>query len=147
MKIFISNSILKFKTRFIPDGCLILPMPNFISGGINITIANLKWIKPSEIICENDKIMKAISPHFKNIPVFILDYSNGIEYSGSQIKKNMNYAVISAYFLLFIYSIILDNFILSVILGLIYIIIFLVVVLWFSDKEEWENNSRIIKYT
>jgi hypothetical protein len=64
MKIFISNSILQFKTRFIPGGCIIFPMPSFIAGGINTTVANLRLLKPCEIICENDDIFPG------NIPVF-----------------------------------------------------------------------------
>ena len=74
MKIFISSSILQFKTRFIPGGCLILPMPSFITGGINTTVVKLKSLKPSEIICENERIFEVISPYFKGIPV-IMDYS------------------------------------------------------------------------
>ena len=146
MKIFISNSILQFKTRFIPGGCIILPMPSFIAGGINTTVANLKLLKPREIICENDDIFRVISPYFKGIPV-IMDYSesDGIEYCGSPIKNKMNYAVISAYFILFIYSFILDNFIQAFFLTMIYLIIFFAVILWYSDREEWEvSGKRII---
>jgi hypothetical protein len=147
MKIFISNSILKFKTRFIPNNCVILPIKNIIFGRINTTIINLKFLNPSKIICENDEIMKIISPYFKNIPVVILDYKNGIEYCGSTIKNKMNYAVITAYFVLFIYSLILNNFIQSIFLLIIQLTIFLIIILWFSDREEWENNSKRIIYT
>ena len=141
MKIFISNSIFQFKTRFIPWECVILPMR-----GINITIANLRWLNPSEIICENEAIFKVISPYFRGrIPVSILKYSNGAEYCGSPIKNKMNYAIITAYFVLFIYALILDNFILSIFLVIINISIFLGVILWFSDREEWEvGQKRII---
>ena len=147
MKIFISNSILQFKTRFIPGECAILPMPSFITGGINSTVANLKWLNPSKIICENNEILKVISRHFKEIPVVILDYSNGIEYCGSTIKNKMNYAVITAYFVLFIYALILNNFIRSIFLVIIQLTIFLAIILWFSDREEWEINSKKIIYT
>lgn len=147
MKIFISSSILKFKTRFIPKGCVILPMTNFITGGINETISNLKWLNPSEIICETAEILRVISKHFKDIPVVILDYSNGIEYCGSPIKNKMNYAVITAYFVLFFYSLILNNIIQSIFLLIIQLTIFLAIILWFSDREEWEINSKKIIYT
>lgn len=144
MKIFISNSILQFKTRFIPGGCIILPMSSFIAGSINATVANLKLLKPCEIICENDDIFRVISPYFKDIPV-IMDYSDGIEYCGSPIKNKMNYAVASAYFILFIYGFILDNFIQAFFLTMIYLIIFFAVILWYSDREEWEvSGKRII---
>jgi hypothetical protein len=139
MKIFISNSIFQFKTRFIPGECVILPMRE-----INITIANLRWLNPSEIICENNAIFKVISPYFRKIPVSILVFSNGVEYCGSPIKNKMNYAVITAYFILFIYTLILDNFILSIFLVIINITIFLGVILWFSDREEWEVGSKRI---
>jgi hypothetical protein len=139
MKIFISNSILQFKTRFIPWESVILPMR-----GINVTITNLRLLNPSEIICENEEIFKIISPYFKEIPVSILKYSNGAEYCGNPIKNKMNYAVVTAYFVLFIYALILDNFILSIFLAIINITIFLGVILWFSDRDEWENGSKKI---
>lgn len=142
MKIFISNSILQFKTRFIPRDFIILPIPKF--GGVNLTIANIRWIKPTEIICETDRILRAISPYCKDIPVSVMKYSNGIEYCGSPIKNKMNYAIISSYFVLFIYSVILDNFILSIFLLMINLIVFIAVVLWFSDREQWEAESNRI---
>jgi len=146
MKIFISSSILQFKTRFIPRGCVILPMSNFIAASKNTTVANLKLINPSEIICENEVIFRVIAPYFENIPVVVMDYSDGIEYCGSPIKNKMNYAVISAYFVIIFYGIILDNFILGIFLGIIYITIFLGVILWFSDCEEWEAKGKRIVY-
>lgn len=146
MKIFISSSILQFKTRFIPRGCVILPMSNFIAASKNTIVANLKLINPSEIICENEGIFRVIAPYFENIPVVVMDYSDGIEYCGSPIKNKMNYAVISAYFVIIFYGIILDNFILGIFLGLIYITIFLGVILWFSDCEEWEAKGKRIVY-
>jgi len=73
-----------------------------------------------------------------------MDYSDGIEYCGSPIKNKMKYAVISAYFILFINAIILDNFILGIFLGIIYITVFLGVILWFSDLEEWEAGGKRI---
>jgi hypothetical protein len=145
MKIFISNSILQFKTRFIPGGCIILPMPSFITGGINTTVVKLKSLKPSEIICENERIFEVISPYFKGIPV-VMDYSDGIEYHGSPIKNKMNYMVISGYFVLFIYAVILDNFIQSFFLTMIYLIIFFAVILWFSDREEWQAGGKRIMH-
>jgi hypothetical protein len=147
MKIFISSSILQFKTRFIPRGCAILPMLGSITGGINAAVANLKWLNPSKIICETDGIFQIIAPYFDNIPVVVMDYSDGVEYCGSPVKNKMNYAVISAYFVLFIYAFILDNFILGIFLGIIYIIVFLGVILWFSDREEWEAGGKRIVYT
>jgi hypothetical protein len=112
--------------------------------GINVTITNLRLLNPSEIICENEEIFKIISPYFKEIPVSILKYSNGAEYCGNPIKNKMNYAVVTAYFVLFIYALILDNFILSIFLAIINITIFLGVILWFSDRDEWENGSKKI---
>jgi hypothetical protein len=147
MKIFISSSILQFKTRFIPSECIILPMLSFIPSGVNETIAKLKNLKPSEIICENDSILREILPYFEDIPIYVMKYSNGIEYCGSPIKHKMNYAVISAYFTLFTYGLILDNFILSIFLGIINLSIFITVILWYSDKEEWEAWSKKIIYT
>jgi hypothetical protein len=144
MKIFISNSILKFKTRFIPRDHIILPMPSPITGGINITVANIKLLNPSQITCETNEILKMITPYLKDIPVSVIKYSDGIEYCGSLIKNKMNYAVISGYFILFLYSIILDNFILSIFLTIIYLIIFFVVILWYSDREEWELGTKRI---
>jgi hypothetical protein len=73
-----------------------------------------------------------------------MKYSNGIEYCGSPIKNKMNYAIISSYFVLFIYSVILDNFILSIFLLMINLIVFIAVVLWFSDREQWEAESNRI---
>jgi len=146
MKIFISNSILQFKTRIIPGGCIILPCPSFLVGGINITVAKLKLLKPSEIICENDKIFKEILPYFKDIPVVVMKYSDGIEYCGSPIKKKMNYAVISAYFILFIYALILDNFFQAFFLIIIFLMIFFAVILWVSDREEWESGGKRITH-
>ena len=145
MKIFISSSILQFKTRFIPGGCLILPMPSFIGANINTIVAKLKSLKPCDIICENERIFKVISPYFKGIPV-IMDYSDGIEYCGSPIKNKMNYAIISAYFVLFIYGFILDNFIQAFFLTMIYLIIFFAVILWFSDREEWQAGGKRITH-
>ena len=52
-----------------------------------------------------------------------MNYSDGIEYCGSLIKNKMNYTVISVYFLLILYGIILDNFIQAFFLTLIYLII------------------------
>jgi len=147
MKIFISNSILQFKTRFIPVGCAILPMSRFIPIGVNLTVANLKWLKPSEIICETDEIFVAISPYFKEIPVKIMNYSDGIEYCGSQIKNKMNYAIISSYFVLLIYSLILDNFVLSFFLAIIYLTVFIAVILCFSDREKWEAGSKRVVHS
>ena len=147
MKIFISSSILQFKTRFIPRECAILPMSNFIAASKNTTVAHVKLINPSEIICENDGIFRVIAPYFENIPVVVMDYSDGIEYCGSPIKIKMNYAVISAYFILFINAFILDNFILGIFLGIIYITIFLGVILWFSDLEEWEAKGKRILHS
>ena len=147
MKIFISSSILQFKTRFIPSGCVILPMSNFLAASKNTTVANLKWLNPSEIICENERIFRVIAPYFENIPVVVMDYSDGIEYCGSPIKNKMNHAVISAYFVIIFYAIILDNFILGIFLGIIYIIIFLGVILWFSDREEWKTGGKRIVYS
>ena len=146
MKIFISSSILQFKTRFIPRGCVILPMSNFTATSANTTVANLKLINPSEIICETEGIFRVIAPYFKNIHVGIMKYSDGIEYCGSCIKNKMNYAVISAYIVIFFYGIILDNFILGIFLGIIYIIVFLGVILWFSDREEWEAKGKRISH-
>lgn len=146
MKIFISSSILQFKTRFIPRGCAILPMQGSITGGANTVIANLKWLNPSEIICETDGIFRIISPYFKNIPVVLIDYSDGVEYCGSPVKNKMNYAVISAYFILFIYTFILDNFIQAIFLVMIYITVFLGVILWYSDQEEWEAGGKRIAH-
>ena len=146
MKIFISSSILQFKTRFIPRGCAILPMPGSITSGINTTVANLKWLNPSEIICETDGIFRVIAPYFRDIPVVLIDYSDGVEYCGSPIKNKMNYAVISAYFVLFIYAVILDNFIQAIFLAVIYITVFLGVILWYSDREEWETGGKRIAH-
>jgi hypothetical protein len=146
MKIFISSSILHFKTRFIPRGCVILPMPGSITSGANTVIANLKWLNPSEIICENNSILRVISTFFKEIPVSVMKYSDGIEYCGSPVKNKMNYVVISAYFVLFIYALILDNFIQAIFLAVIYITVFLGVILWYSDREEWEAGSKRIVY-
>jgi len=139
MKIFISSSILQFKTRFIPRGCAILPISNF---NANATVANLKLINPSEIICENEMIFRVIAPYFKNIPVVIMKYGDGVEYCGSPIKNKMNYVVISVYFVILFYWLILDNFILAIFLGVIYIVVFLGVILWFSDREEWETGGK-----
>ena len=147
MKIFISSSILQFKTRFIPRECVILPMSNFIAASKNTTVVNLKLINPSEIICENEKIFRVIAPYFENIPVIVMDYSDGIEYCGGPIKNKMNYAIISAYFVIIFYGIILDNFILGIFLGIIYITIFLGVILWFSDLEEWEAKGKRIVHS
>jgi hypothetical protein len=147
MKIFISSSILQFKTRFIPSGCVILPMSNFIAASKNTTVANLKWLNPSEIICENERIFRVIVPYFENIPVVVMDYSDGIEYCGSPIKNKMNYAVISAYFVIIFYAIILDNFFLGIFLGIIYITVFLGVILWFSDREEWKTGGKRIVHS
>jgi hypothetical protein len=146
MKIFISNSILQFKTRFIPGGCAILPMSNFIAAGVNTTVAYLKLIKPSKIICENDGIFRVISPYFNEGLVVNMKYSDGIEYCGSPIKNKMNYAVISAYFLLFIYALILDNFIQAFFLTIIFLTIFSGIILWFSDREEWEAVGKRIMH-
>jgi hypothetical protein len=146
MKIFISNSILQFKTRFIPGECIILPCPSFLVGGINTTVAKLKLLKPTEIICENDCIFREISSYFKDIPVVIMKYSDGVEYCGSPIKYKMNYAVISAYFILFIYALILDNFIQAFYLILIFLMIFFAVILWFSDREVWESGGKRIMH-
>jgi hypothetical protein len=143
MKIFISSSISQFKTRFIPRGCAILPMPNFNK---NTTIANLKLLNPSEIICETAGILRIIAPYFKNIPVDVIKYDDGIEYCGSPVKNKMNYVVISAYFVLFIYAIVLDNFIQAIFLALIYITVFLGVILWHSDREEWEAGGKRIAH-
>jgi hypothetical protein len=142
MKIFISNSILQFKTRFIPRGCIILPITSFITGGMNTTLVNLKLLNPTEIICETEEILKVIFPYYKEIPMSVINYSDGIEYCGSLIKNKMNYAVISAYFLLFLYGIILDNFILSIFLIIIQLTIYFAVVIWFSDREEWELGAK-----
>lgn len=142
MKIFISSSISKFKTRFIPRECTILPMP----GWANSTISNLKWLNPSEIICETNDIFRVISPYFKNIPVVIMNYSDGIEYCGNPIKIKMNYAIISAYFVLFIYAIVLNNLIQAIFLMIIYITVFLGVILWHSDREEWEIGGKRISH-
>jgi hypothetical protein len=147
MKIFISSSILQFKTRFIPRGCVILPMSNFLAASKNTTVANLKLINPSEIICETEGIFRVIAPYFENISVVVMDYSDGIEYCGSPIKNKMNYAVISAYFVIIFYGIILDNFILGIFLGIIYITIFLGVILWFSDREEWKTGGKRIVHS
>ena len=144
MKIFISNTILQFKTRFIPKDVIILPITSILTGGLNTTIINLKLLKPTEIICETDEILKIIFPYFKEIPISVINYSDGVEYCGSLIKNKMNYAVISGYFILFLYSIILDNFILSIFLTIIYLIIFFVVILWYSDREEWELGTKRI---
>jgi hypothetical protein len=103
-------------------------------------------LNPSEIICENDGIFRVISPYFKNIPVGIIKYSDGIEYCGSPVKNKMNYAVITAYFLLFIYTIVLDNFIQAIFLAMIYITVFLGVILWQSDCEEWEAGGKRIAH-
>jgi hypothetical protein len=146
MKIFISNSILQFKTRFIPGGCLILPISNFIGLGVNTTVANLKLLKPSKIICENDEIFRVISPYFKEEAV-VMDYSDGVEYCGSPVKNKINYAVISAYFLLIIYALILDNFILAFFLTLIFLLVFSGIILWFSEREEWEAGGKRIIYS
>jgi|688.fasta_scaffold480392_3 hypothetical protein len=144
MKIFISNSILQFKTRFIPKDVIILPMTSILTGGLNTTIINLKLLKPTEIICETDEILKIIFPYFKEIPISVINYSDGVEYCGSLIKNKMNYAVISAYFLLFLYGIILDNFIVSIFLIIINLTVFFAVIIWFSDREEWESGSKRI---
>ena len=146
MKIFISSSILQFKTRFIPRGCAILPLSSSITGGANAAIANLKWLNPSEIICETDGIFRVIAPYFRNIPVVLMDYSDGVEYCGSPVKNKMNYAVISAYFILFIYTFILDNFIQAIFSVMIYITVFLGVILWYSDQEEWEAGGKRIAH-
>jgi len=143
MKIFISSSILQFKTRFIPRGCAILPISNF---NTNAAVANLKLINPSEIICENEGIFRVIAPYFKNIPVVMMKYGDGVEYCGSPVKNKMNYAVISAYFVILFYALILDNFILAIFLGVIYIVVFLGVILWFSDREEWETGGKRIAH-
>ena len=143
MKIFISNTIFQFKTRFIPEGCVILPMTRF--GGINIIIANIRWLQPlqpTEIICETKEIIKAISPHFKNIPISLMSYSNGVEYCPNFYNNNIKYIIITSYFALFIYSLILDNLIQSMFLSLIHMTIFIIILLWYSDSEKWENNSK-----
>lgn len=147
MKIFISNSILQFKTRFIPGGCVILPMSNFIPAAVNTTVANLKLLNPSQVICENDRIFRVISPYFKKGSVIVLEYGDGVEYCGSPLKNKMNYCVISAYFVLFIYAVVLDNFIQAIFLSLIFITIFFAILLWFSDREEWELGGKKLAYS
>jgi len=142
MKIFISSSILQFKTRFIPRGCVILPMSGTITGGANTVIANLKWLNPSEIVCETEGIFRIISPYFRDIPVVMMKYCDGVEYCGSRVKNKMNYVIISAYFVILFHGVILDNFILAIFLGVIYITVFLGVILWFSDREEWEAGGK-----
>ena len=139
MKIFISNSILQFKTRFIPRGCVILPMTSPI-------IEILKSLKPTEIICETDEILRVISQYFRNIPISVMKYSDGVEYCGSLIKNKMNYSVITVYFLLILYGIILDNFIQAFFLALICLAIFFAVILWFSDREKWELGAKRLIY-
>ena len=146
MKIFISNSILQFKTRFIPRGCIILPMTSLITGGLNTIIKNLKLLTPTEIICETDEIFKIILPYFKEIPISVMNYSDGIEYCGSSIKNKMNYAVISSYFLLFLYGIILDNLILSIFLIIIQLTSYFAIIIWFSDREKWEFGAKRIAH-
>ena len=146
MKIFISSSILQFKTRFIPRECVILPMQGSITGGVNATIANLKYLNPSVIICETEGIFRVISPYFKAGSVVVMDYSDGVEYCGSPVKNKMNYVVISAYFILLIYAVILDNFIQAIFLVVIYITIFLGVILWYSDREKWEVGGKRLVY-
>ena len=121
-------------------------MSNFIAAGVNTTVAYLKLIKPSKIICENDGIFRVISPYFNEGLVVNMKYSDGIEYCGSPIKNKMNYAVISAYFLLFIYALILDNFIQAFFLTLIFLTIFSGIILWFSDIEEWEAVGKRIMH-
>jgi hypothetical protein len=139
MKIFISNSILQFKTRFIPRGCVILPMTSPI-------IEILKSLKPTEIICETDEILRIISQYFRDIPISVMKYSDGVEYCGSLIKNKMNYAVISSYFLLFLYGIILDNLILSIFLIIIQLTINFAVIIWFLDREKWESGAKRIAH-
>jgi len=146
MKIFISSSILQFKTRFIPRGCAILPMSNFTATSANTVISNLKWLNPSEIICETEGIFRVIAPYFKNIPVVMMKYCDGVEYCGSRVKNKMNYVIISAYLVILFYGIILDNFILAIFLGVIYITVFLGVILWLSDREEWEAGGKRVAH-
>jgi hypothetical protein len=122
---------------------LILPISNFIALGINTTVDNLKLLKPTKIICENDEIFRIISPYFKEETV-VMNYSDGVEYCGSPIKNKINYAFISAYFLLIIYSLILDNFILAFFLTLIFLLVFSGIILWFSEREEWEAGGKRI---
>jgi hypothetical protein len=146
MKIFISSSILQFKTRFIPRGCAILPMSNFTATSANTVVSNLKWLNPSEIICETEGIFRVIAPYFKNIPVVMMKYCDGVEYCGSRVKNKMNYVIISAYLVILFYGIILDNFILAIFLGVIYITVFLGVILWLSDREEWEAGGKRVAH-
>ena len=146
MKIFISSSILQFKTRFIPRGCAILPMSNFTATSANTVVSNLKWLNPSEIICETEGIFRVIAPYFKNIPVVMMKYCDGVEYCGSRVKNKMNYVIISAYLVILFYGIILDNFILAIFLGVIYITVFLGVILWLSDREEWETGGKRVAH-
>lgn len=142
MKIFISNSILQFKSRFIPGDCVILPIPKF--GGVNKTIVNIRCIKPTEIICETKEILRVISPYFNEIPVSLISYSNGIEYCPNLFKQNAKYIILSSYFSLFVYSLILDNFILSIFLLIIHLSVFIVIVLWYSDSEKWNIDFQKI---
>jgi len=142
MKIFISNSIIQFKTRFIPGDCVILPMLKF--GGVNKIIINIRWIKPTEIICETKEILKAISPYCKNIPISVMTYSNGVEYCPNLYNQNIKYIIISSYFTIFLYSLIIDHFILSIFLLIIHLSIFIVIVLWYSDSEKWNIDFQKI---
>jgi membrane associated rhomboid family serine protease len=75
-----------------------------------------------------------------------MNYSDGVEYCGSPVKNKMNYAVISAYFVLFIFAVILDNFIQAIFLVVIYITVFLGVILWYSDREKWETGGKRIAH-
>lgn len=145
MKIFVSNTILNFKTYFIPYDCIIFPFQKF---KINQMIKNINSLNPSSILCENKEIYNILIRYFNKKSIYICDCNNseGVQYIPNLFKQNIIFIIISSTITLFIYYLFISNFSSSFLIIIINFALFLIILLSYSDLMQWNNTSKKIIY-
>lgn len=146
MKIFVSNTILNFKTYFIPYDCIILSFQKF---KINQIIKNINSLNPSSILCENKEVYNILKPYFKKKSIYICncDNSDGVQYIPNLFKQNIIFIITSSTITLFIYYLFISNFTPSFLIIIINFSLFLIILLSYSDLIQWNNTSKQIIYS
>ena len=135
MIIFISSSILNFKTRNIPKDTIIIPFEKF---HLKKIISTISLIKPSKIICETPQTLKLILPHFPNCE--ILQNQPCHSYINNQIPQNIFYISFSLV-LSILFTLLINKNILNTILVLVFFTTsFISMVFCYSDTTRWDTN-------
>lgn len=139
MKLFISNTIHKFKTQSIPTNSLILPLQKYkIAEAIDL----ITTLNPKKIICETEEIYNLLFKKFDNLEILNENTKCFHYINNNVIYQNIYYIIISSICAYIISKIFNIKFILLTLT--INISIFLALTFIFKDNLKWDKKSSIL---